>query len=74
MLKMTSKKLANYVIEENAPFDYEWLKYVYRSEGAAFYMCLKYLFMPCICCFMVRVVFYMAILLKAVKGAKYLIF
>ena len=34
MLKMTSRELCNYVIEENSPYDYRWLNYVYRTEGA----------------------------------------
>ena len=30
---MTSRQLANMVIEENEPFDYKWLKSILRAEG-----------------------------------------
>ena len=30
---MTSKELADIVIEENRPFDYRWIRYVRNREG-----------------------------------------
>lgn len=30
---MTSRELADIVISENEPFDYSWLRYVFRKEG-----------------------------------------
>lgn len=31
---MTSRELYNYVMEENIPIDYGWLRYIYHTEGA----------------------------------------
>lgn len=30
---MTSRELADIVMEENTPCDYGWIRYVFRSEG-----------------------------------------
>lgn len=30
---MTSRELADIVMEENYPYDYKWLRYIHRTEG-----------------------------------------
>lgn len=37
---MTSRELANYVIQENEPFDYGWIRHIRKTEGFKGLLCI----------------------------------